>query len=104
MDILMISSGLVLQERKQNAKKRFKRIRLLRKTSGQEKEDNKENAKKEDENSKEKIVKRRGSSLRPLLEEYKVEAKARRKKSKDVFESKWKWNDCNESKCGGPSR
>ena len=101
----MISSGLVLQERKQNAKKRFKRIRLLRKTSGQEKEDNKENAEKEDENSKEKIVKRRGSSLRPLLDEYKVEAKARRKKSKDVLvESKWKWNDCNESKCGGPSR
>ena len=97
----MISSGLVLQERKQNAKKRFKRIRLLRKTSGQEKEDNEE---KEDENSKEKIVKRRDSSLRPLLEEYKVEAKARRKKSKDVLESKWKWKDCNESKCGGPSR
>ena len=104
MDILMISSGLVLQERKQNAKKRFKRIRLLRKTSGQEKEDNKENAKKEDENSKEKIAKRRDSSLRPLLEEYKVEAKARRKKSKDALESKWKWKDCNESKCGGPSR
>ena len=97
----MISSGLVLHERKQNAKKRFKRIRLLRKTSGLEKEDNKE---KEDENSKEKIVKRRGSSLRPLLEEYNVEAKARRKKSKDVLESKWKWKDCNESKCGGPSR
>ena len=97
----MISSGLVLQERKQNAKKRFKRIRLLRKTSGLEKEDNKE---KEDENSKEKIAKRRGSSLRPLLDEYKVEAKARRKKSKDVLESKWKWKDCNESKCGGPSR
>ena len=100
----MISSGLVLQERKQNAKKRFKRIRLLRKTSGQEKEDNKENAEKEDEKSKEKIVKRRGSSLRPLLDEYKVEAKARRNKSKDVLESKWKWSDCNESKCGGPSR
>ena len=97
----MISSGLVLQERKQNAKKRFKRIRLLRKTSGQEKEDNKE---KEDKNSKEKIVKRRDSSLRPLLEEYNVEAKARRNKSKDVLESKWKWKDCNESKCGGPSR
>ena len=97
----MISSGLVLQERKQNAKKRFKRIRLLRKTSGLEKEDNEE---KEDENSKETIVKRRNSSLRPLLEEYKVEAKARRKKSKDVLESKWKWKDCNESKCGGPSR
>ena len=97
----MISSGLVLQERKQNAKKRFKRIRLLRKTSGQEKEDNKE---KEDKNSKEKIVKRRDSSLRPLLEEYNVEAKARRKKGKDVLESKWKWKDCNESKCGGPSR
>ena len=97
----MISSGLVLQERKQNVKKRFKRIRLLRKTIGQEKEDNKE---KEDENKKEKIAKRRGSSLRPLLDEYKVEAKARRKKSKDVFESKWKWNDCNEIKCGGPSR
>ena len=100
----MISSGLVLQERRQNAKKRFKRIRLFRKTSGHDKEDNKENRDKEDENSKEKIVKRRGSSLRPLLDEYKVEAKARRKKSKDVFESKWKWQDCNESKCGGPSR
>ena len=97
----MISSGLVLQERKQNAKKRLKRIRLLRKTSGQEKEDNKE---KEEKNSKEKIVKRRGSALRPLLDEYKVEAKARRKKSKDALESKWKWKDCNESKCGGPSR
>ena len=59
--VITISSALVLQERKLNVRKKFKRMRLLRKegekAKGGKKEE--ENVEKENENRR----KRRGSSL-----------------------------------------
>ena len=45
MEIVLISSALVLQERKQNLRRKFRRVKLFRKEGGKEKED--EAAKKE---------------------------------------------------------
>ena len=67
MEILMISSGLVLQEREQTGRKKFKRLKLFRK--GGEKEIK---GKKEKKGKNENVEKRRGSSLRPVLGEYEV--------------------------------
>ena len=97
--VITISSALVLQERKLNVKKKFKRMRLLRKEGEKAKEGKKEeeNVEKENENRR----KRRGSSLRPDLAEYKVFARRRREKSKFLIEVE----RCgHRGKCLGPSR
>ena len=80
--VIRISSALVLQERKLNVRKKFKRMRLLRKEGEKEKGGEKENDGREDGKDKERRKKRRGSSLRPDLADYKVFAKTRGEKSK----------------------
>ena len=84
----MISSALVLQERKLNVRKKFRRMRLQRKEGEKKKGAEKEMLERDDDKEKEKRKKRRGSSLRPDLAEYKVLAKARREKSKLVIGAK----------------
>ena len=84
----MISSALVLQERKLNVRKKFKRMKLQRKESEKKKAAEKEMLERNDGKEKEKRKKRRGSSLRPDLAEYKVLAKTRREKSKMVIGAK----------------
>ena len=108
MEIVLISSALVLQERKQNLRRKFRRVKLFRKEGGKEKEDEaaKKEAKKEnsERDDGEKERKRRGSTLRPVLDEYKVLAKARPKKPKLVpIEHQTKSCD-HDGKCEGPSR
>ena len=96
--VITISSALVLQERKLNVRKKFKRMRLLRKEGEKEKE----NVGRVDDKEKEKRKKRRGSSLRPDLAEYKVFAKRRRSKKSKLFIEGQRCG--HEGKCEGPSR
>ena len=99
--VIRISSALVLQERKLNVRKKFKRMRLLRKEGEKEKGGEKENDGREDGKDKERRKKRRGSSLRPDLADYKVLAKTRGEKRKLFIGGE----RCgHEGKCEGPSR
>ena len=127
--VIRISSALVLQERKLNARKKFKRMRLLRKEGEKEKGGKvqvqlgcaslnldldsvalkgekdkggkKENDGRDFGKNKEKRKKRRGSSLRPDLAEYKVLAKRRGEKSKLFIGGE----RCGHAgKCEGPLR
>ena len=100
--VITISSALVLQERKLNVRKKFKRMRLLRKGGEKEKGAKKENVGRVDGKEKEKRKRRRGSSLRPDLAEYKVFAKRRSSKKSKLFIEGRRCG--HEGKCEGPSR
>ena len=102
--VIRISSALVLQERKLNVRRKFKRMRLFRREGEKKKGGKKENIRgEEDGKEKEKRKKRRGSSLRPDLEEYKVLAKRRKSKRMRFFIENFK--PCShEGRCEGPVR